>query len=90
MPLIGAHMSIAGGYYKAVNAAAELGMDCVQIFTKNNNQWRAKPLTDEDVKLFKDAIAETGITHPVAHDSYLINLASPDDALWQKDLSTHL
>lgn len=86
MPLLGAHMSIAGGYYKAVDAAAELGMDTVQIFTKNNNQWRAKPLTDEDVRKFRAALDRTGIQRPCAHDSYLINLASPDDALWQKSL----
>ncbi|WP_339909371.1 deoxyribonuclease IV [Symmachiella dynata] len=86
MPLLGAHMSIAGGYYKAVRAAAQFDMDCVQIFTKNNNQWRAKPLSEEDIRLFREALEETGITHPVAHDSYLINLASPDDALWKKSL----
>ena len=51
MSILGAHMSIAGGYYKAVEIAAEEGCDCVQIFTKNNNQWRAKPLTDDDVRL---------------------------------------
>jgi len=84
MPLLGAHMSIAGGYYKAVDAAAALKMDCVQIFTKNNNQWRAKPLTDDDVARFRDALERTGIQKPCAHDSYLINLASPRDDLWQK------
>ena len=86
MPLFGSHLSIAGGYYKAVNAAAELGMDAVQIFTKNNNQWAAKPLSDDDVRLFREAIERTGIQQPVAHDSYLINLASPDDVLWQKSI----
>ncbi len=86
MPLLGAHMSIAGGYYKAVNAAAELGMDTVQIFTKNNNQWRAKALTDEDVRLFKEAMSESGLKVPCAHDSYLINMASPQDDLWEKSL----
>lgn len=84
MPLLGAHMSIAGGYYKAVNAASELGMDCVQIFTKNNNQWKAKPLTDSDIKKFKDTLEETGIQAPCSHDSYLINVASPKDDLWEK------
>jgi deoxyribonuclease IV len=84
MPLLGAHMSIAGGYYKAVDAAASFGMDCVQIFTKNNNQWAAKPLSAEDVDLFREAIARTGIRKPCAHDSYLINLASSDDVLWTK------
>ncbi len=86
MPLLGAHMSIAGGYYKAVKAAAELGMETVQIFTKNNNQWRAKVLTDEDVRLFKEAMVESGLKLPCAHDSYLINIASPKDDLWKKSL----
>ncbi len=86
MPLLGAHMSIAGGYYKAAQAAAELGMDTVQLFTKNNNQWRAKPITDEDVRLFQEAMSESGLQIPCAHDSYLINVASPKDELWQKSL----
>ena len=79
-------MSIAGGYYKAVEAAAELKMDCVQIFTKNNNQWRAKPLTEQDVSRFRQALTETGIGMPCAHSSYLINLASPKNDLWEKSL----
>ena len=66
--------------------AAEEGCDCVQIFTKNNNQWRAKPLTDEDVRLFTEAMASLGIAHPISHDSYLINLGSPDKALWKKSV----
>jgi deoxyribonuclease IV len=86
MPLLGAHMSIAGGYFKAVEAAAELRMECVQIFTKNNNQWKAKPLSEEDVSLFREAVARTGIRMPCAHDSYLINLASPDETLWTRSL----
>jgi deoxyribonuclease-4 len=86
MPLLGAHQSIAGGYYKAVEIAAELGMDCVQIFTKNNNQWKGKPLTDVDISLFREAVARTGIRMPCAHDSYLINLASADETLWTRSL----
>lgn len=86
MPPLGAHMSIAGGYYKAVDLAHAAGCDCVQIFTKNNNQWRAKPLTDDDAARFQDALDRTGVGYPLAHDSYLINLASPDDALWQKSV----
>ena len=57
MPILGAHMSIAGGYYKAVETAARCGCDCVQVFTKNNNQWRAKPITDDDVERFRGACA---------------------------------
>ncbi|MEN1679946.1 MAG: deoxyribonuclease IV [Planctomycetota bacterium] len=86
MSLLGAHMSIAGGYYKAVNAAHAAGCDCVQLFTKNNNQWRAKPIGDDDVQRFADALAETGIRHTISHASYLINLATPDDALWKKSI----
>ena len=86
MPLLGAHMSIAGGYYKAVEAAAELKMDVVQLFTKNNNQWKAKPLAQSEIDEFQSALKQTGIKFPVAHDSYLINLASPADLLWQKSV----
>jgi deoxyribonuclease-4 len=86
MPILGAHMSIAGGYYKAVEYARACGCQCVQLFTKNNNQWRAKELTDDDVRLFREALKCTGIGYPLSHDSYLINLASPDAELWQKSI----
>jgi deoxyribonuclease-4 len=86
MPLLGAHQSIAGGYYKAVEAAAGFGMDVVQLFTKNNNQWKAKPITPAEIDEFRAALAVSGVQHPCAHTSYLINLASPDDVLWQKSL----
>ena len=79
-------MSIARGYYKAVEAAKKAGCDCVQLFTKNNNQWRAKPIADTDVEKFQNALKELGISHPISHDSYLINLASPDDELWKKSI----
>ena len=81
---------MAGGYYKAVDAAAALGMDTVQLFTKNNNQWQGKPLSDEDVTLFRDAVERTGIRRPCAHNSYLINLASPDDVLWLKSTAARV
>ncbi len=86
MPLLGAHMSIAGGYYKAVEAAVALGMETVQIFTKNNNQWQGKPLTTDDVRLFRDALDRSGLQHPCAHNSYLINVGSSDEALWQRSV----
>jgi len=86
MPILGAHMSIAGGYYKAVEAAARLGMDTCQVFTKSNSQWRAKELTDDDANKFRTAAATHNMQSPIAHASYLINLASPDDALWRKSI----
>ena len=79
-------MSMAGGYYKAVEIAHRHGCDCVQLFTKNNNQWRAKEITDDDVARFRTALVDLKITHPIAHDSYLINLASPDRELWAKSV----
>jgi deoxyribonuclease-4 len=63
-------------------------MDCVQIFTKNSNQWRAKPLSGDDVGRLREALERTGIRKPCAHSSYLINLASPDETLWQKSLDS--
>ncbi|HVX60765.1 MAG TPA: deoxyribonuclease IV [Pirellulales bacterium] len=84
--LLGAHMSIAGGYYRAVEHAQRCGCDCVQLFTKNNNQWKAKPITDEEAEKFRDALAASGVSHPISHDSYLINLATPDDDLWRRSI----
>ena len=79
-------MSIAGGYFKAVAAAKQVGCSCVQIFTKNNNQWRAKAITKKDSDLFKSAMSEHQITHPLSHASYLINLASPNLDLREKSI----
>jgi deoxyribonuclease IV len=86
MPLFGAHMSIAGGYYKALASAHARRCATVQLFTKSSNQWKAKPFSDDDLATFKKTLADTGLQHPTAHDSYLINLASPDEALWRKSL----
>ncbi len=86
MPILGAHESIAGGYYRAVEIAAECGCDCVQLFTKNNNQWRAKEISDDDVARFAAALKAANVAHPLSHDSYLINLAAPDLELWTKSL----
>jgi len=86
MAILGAHESIAGGYYKSVEIARRVGCDCVQLFTKNNNQWRAKEISDDDVARFRAALVDCCISHPLAHDSYLINLASPDKALWRKSV----
>ena len=84
--ILGAHMSIAGGYFRAVEAAHNCGCDCVQLFTKNNNQWRAKPIAENDVELFQRRLKELKIRHPISHSSYLINVASPDRALWKKSV----
>lgn len=86
MAILGAHMSIAGGCYKAVELAHAAGCDCVQLFTKNNNQWACKELTTADVTQFRQSLETLGIGHPLVHDSYLINLASPDKTLWKRSI----
>ena len=89
MPILGAHQSIAGGYFRSAEIAAECGCDCVQLFTKNNNQWKAKSLTDDDAAKFQAALKRLKITHPLSHDSYLINLAAPDEELWRKSIEAY-
>lgn len=84
---LGAHMSIAGGFDKAVERAKAVDSDALQIFTKNQNQWRARPIADDEVTRFKSALKEHEIGPVVAHDSYLINLASPKDELWEKSIA---
>jgi deoxyribonuclease-4 len=79
-------MSIAGGCERAVQAAHAFGFTTVQLFTKNNNQWKAPPLSDAHVGAFRSALAETGVESPVAHNSYLINLASPAPSLRKQSI----
>ncbi len=83
---LGAHMSIAGGLEKAFEKAAQVGSDAVQIFTANQRQWKGRIVSDEEAALFRASQAETGISPVVCHNSYLINLASPKDDLWEKSI----
>ena len=84
--IVGSHVSAAGGVAKAVQRALDVGCDCIQIFTKNNNQWRAKPLDEKQISAWLTAMEESTLTHPIAHASYLINMASPKDDLFQKSI----
>jgi deoxyribonuclease-4 len=85
-PRLGAHMSIAGGCHNALTRGREVGADAVQLFTKNASQWKAKPLTDDLCSQFHACLTPTGYTAAdlIAHDSYLINLASGDPELRAK------
>ena len=82
--LLGAHMSIAGGLYRALERGEEVGCSVVQIFLKNQLQWAAKPYTAEDIALFKAAWKRTGMRTVFAHSSYLINLAAAEPREWQR------
>jgi len=84
--LLGAHMSIAGGLHLACEKGGALGCTAIQIFTKNERQWRAKPITDDDAKQFKAAVGTHKIQVAFAHDTYLHNLASPKPDLWRKSV----
>lgn len=90
MPLLGAHQSIAGGHHNALLAAQALGSDTVQLFTKSTNQWAAKDLTLEDIGVFRRTLRQTRLRFPMGHNCYLINLASPEPALYRRSLATFL
>jgi deoxyribonuclease IV len=84
---LGAHQSIAGGFTKAVDRAIETGCECLQIFTRNINRWDVSPLDADEAAAFRQAVADAGLELVVAHDSYLINPASADDALRRKSIA---
>lgn len=84
-PLLGAHMSIAGGLYKAIERGESINCSAIQIFTKSNRQWHAKELLKEDIKLFiKTWQASATVSIVVAHASYLINIGSPKNDIATK------
>ena len=88
--LIGAHMSISGGVFNSLLLGEELRCTTIQIFTKNNNQWKAKELTPEDVKKFFENQKKTNISPVVGHNGYLINLASPKEDIYNQSLESML
>ncbi len=83
-PLVGAHESIAGGVYTAFDRAKRAGCRTLQVFTKNSNQWLAKPLSAEDIENYKSASSKSTIRPVIAHDSYLINLCAADRSILRK------
>ncbi len=85
--LLGAHMSIAGGLDLAPLRGQEVGCRAIQLFTKSSNQWRARPLPTEEIERYRTNLQAAGIAHTVAHDSYLINLASTDPPSHQRSMT---
>jgi deoxyribonuclease-4 len=84
--MLGSHQSIAGGVEKSLARGQQDGCDTIQIFVKTPNRWVSKPFERENISAFKEAVAEIDIWPVFAHALYLINLATPDDALWQKSV----
>jgi deoxyribonuclease-4 len=81
---LGAHESIAGGLHKAFERARSATCDAVQIFVKSNRSWAVKPLTEDEIAQFEALAEDTGIRPVVGHTSYLLNLGTPDELLWEK------
>ncbi len=79
--MLGAHMSIAGGVDKALLEGKKVDCDAIQIFTKSSRQWAAQPYKKEEIQSFIANQKETGIVIVIAHDSYLLNLGSPNETL---------
>ena len=84
---IGAHMSVAGGLPNAVERAFLHRCEALQIFAKNANQWRGRPIDADEVRRFRARVEETGITPAVSHASYLINLATTLPALREQSIA---
>jgi deoxyribonuclease-4 len=77
--LIGAHTSAAGGVHKALLEAQEIGATTCQLFTSNQKRWEGKPIDEEELARWQDTLAATGLQKIMSHDSYLINLGSPNE-----------
>ncbi len=82
--LFGAHVSAAGGAHRAVERAAAIGCDAVQLFTQSPRMWRSRTPTPEDARRFRDAMDEHGVRAAVAHAPYIINLGAKDPELLEK------
>lgn len=83
---MGAHMSIAGGVDKALLEGKKVDCDVIQMFTKSSRQWAAQPYSKEEIQSFLQNQKETGIVTVIAHDSYLLNLGSPDEGLRKRSV----
>ena len=86
--LLGAHVSIAGGTHEAPRRAKAIGATAMQIFTKMANRWAERICADDECRTFRNALGTTSIRSTVAHDSYLINLASPDPILRRRSIDS--
>src|SRR5947209_2152404 len=84
--MFGSHLSIAGSMHNALLEAEKLGCDTVQVFTKNQKTWACKPLEDEPRGNWLKELKRLKFKKTVSHDSYLINLASADEVIWNKSI----
>ena len=87
MPLLGAHQSVSGGLHLAFARNAQVGGESLQIFTANQRQWQAKPLTQQSIDAFRQTWQEQGQIPVASHASYLINLAASEPELVEKSIA---
>ncbi len=84
--LIGAHESISGGLWRAIDRAVEDGCEVVQIFSGSPNRWTVPSIKEGEAVRFREAVRKAGIRSVLVHGSYLINPATPDDTLWKRSM----
>lgn len=89
-PLVGSHVSTAGGFHKAIERGESIGCTAIQIFTKSNRTWHGKKITQEETKQFKDAVKKSSIESIVAHTGYLINVGSKNQTTAKKSTASLL
>jgi len=85
---IGCHVSISGKIFKSIDRAKDIGCTAMQIFSHNPRGWRLSPLIEDDVRIFRERLRRSEISPLVVHTSYLINLASPNDDLYEKSINS--
>lgn len=85
--LLGAHTSISGGFYKAIEEGEQIGCTAIQIFTKSGRSWFAKKITPEEINKFKETLKNSHIKTVIAHSAYLINLGSPKKETEEKSIA---
>ena len=83
---LGAHKSISGGVDRALDRGRETGCDALQMFVKSSNQWRARPLSEEEIEAFHEKKSAYRDDFLMAHSSYLINIASPEKEQARKSI----
>jgi deoxyribonuclease-4 len=85
--LLGAHMSVSGGLSTAFERAQSIGINTMQVFTKNQNRWEQKPASPDDIERWFATQEATGVRPVISHAAYLVNMGSPDDALWNRSVN---
>src|SRR5256885_9954122 len=84
---IGAHVSSSGGIHTAIDRAEAIGAEAVQVFTQSPRMWKPTNHPDENVERFKERAVEAGLNGVVCHALYLINLAAPDDGVYERSVT---